>query len=438
MRLRNLNSTASPVGESVPRRGRLKPLLLIGVLAVAVALGIRYSPWAQEYRLKRASLDSLRSWAVQSPRDPLVHYYLASQQFNNGLYPEALSGFEKAAALSPKMGRAHLGVAVVREKLGQMREAHAAAKRAAALEPKSAETQYYLGRLSYRISPAAGYEEFQKLTRLSPRRAEAWYWLGVSEADTQRFSAAVNSFRRAVALEPKNATFRRELGKALLDVDLHDEGRRELEQARALNPQDPATHYYLGRALLNTGRSNEELQAGEKEYQTAIELLRGTDMPPNQIAPIMADRAEALKRLRRPQEAMQVLKEARRLDPELTRLLFLEAELARLMGQQDRARELMRQYEKKNSLETAIFQMMERIKQDAKNPPLRLRMARLFAQDKDWARAVNQYQMCLYLDPKNETARKELAALLARLGKQGGKGAGTPGAAPAPANAPTP
>ena len=50
---------------------------------------------------------------------------------------------------------------------------------------------------------------------------------------------------------------------------------------------------------------------------------------------------------------------------------------------------------------------------------LRLKLARLYAKGGENAKAINQYQMCLALDPKNSGARKELEAFSARLKSKG-------------------
>jgi len=54
-----------------------------------------------------------------------------------------------------------------------------------------------------------------------------------------------------------------------------------------------------------------------------------------------------------------------------------------------------------------------------KDPALRLKLARLYARGGQNARAINQYQMCLDLDPKNAAARKELTALIRRWQARG-------------------
>src|SRR4051812_34569305 len=84
-----------PVSRSdQPRKpGRLRAVLLIGLIAIGAALALRMSPWAREYQLNRASLEVLKTWAAESPRDPLVFYYLGTQYNNAGILPEALSSF---------------------------------------------------------------------------------------------------------------------------------------------------------------------------------------------------------------------------------------------------------------------------------------------------------------------------------------------------------
>ena len=46
-----------------------------------------------------------------------------------------------------------------------------------------------------------------------------------------------------------------------------------------------------------------------------------------------------------------------------------------------------------------------------KDPALRLKLARLYARGGQYAKAINQYQMCLSLDAKKTEAGKELEAI---------------------------
>src|SRR4051794_29935364 len=193
-----------PVPAVRKRRPRLGWLLLVGLALVGMALAVRLSPWAQEYPLKRASLPVLQSWALESPRDPLVHYYLGTAYSNAGTYPAALSEFQRAAALDPKMARAYTGIAAVQQRIGNLGDAYDAARKAVTLEPKSAEAQLVLAAIAYQGSKSQARLEFERLTKLAPKNADAWHWLGVCAEDLRDPNTAFPPLARAVELAPGN------------------------------------------------------------------------------------------------------------------------------------------------------------------------------------------------------------------------------------------
>ena len=69
--------------------------------------------------------------------------------------------------------------------------------------------------------------------------------------------------------------------------------------------------------------------------------------------------------------------------------------------------------------ESELYNTEEQAHNNLNDANLRLKLARLYARGDQNAKAINQYQMCLHLDPKNQTAHKELNTLVARLMAQG-------------------
>lgn len=421
------STTDGPRAQGGVRKSgrRVWIILFLGLTLVGVALALRQSPWLREYQLKRASLTTLKSLAARSPTDALTQYHLGTRYYNDGVLPEALAAFRKAVERDPKMARAHLGVAVTYRKIGNLPEAYLAAEKSVALDPRSPEAQLVYALLVYTRSATQAIPEFAKLTRLAPTNAEGWYWLGVANSEIHQNGDAVAPLKRAAELAPNNAEYLRELGKVYMELSRYPEAKPYLEKAVSLSPEDVGAHYYLGKTILTSATDDAEIRRAGNLLDQSLELLLATQDPdPKRAAAIYVDRAEALKRLRRPKEALASLQEARRLDPARIQILFRMAELERKLGRGERARQLLTEYNAKNTLDTEIFQLSERIKQDQKNPGLRLRVARLFLRSGDLARAVNQYQMCLYLSPGQKDAARELAALQDRVSRAGGKPVG--------------
>lgn len=400
---------AVPAGRSNSRR---LPLLVgIGVLVVALAAGFRFSSWGREFQLQRASLDQLRLQAKEQTRDPLLLYYLGSKAYNAHSLGEAGYCFEEAVKIDPKMARAWLGLAVVERDIGQFPQAFSAAKEAQALRPKDADTQYLVATLVMQASKARATEEFAKLTRLAPKRAEGWYQLGVCHYDINQKGEALPAFRRAVALEPGNAAYQRDLGKTLLDTSFLAEARTVLERARKLDPSSAETCYLLGETRLRTAQSDADLRDADQLFAASEKLL--PPPAPDNVSPratLASERAEVARRLHQPKQALEFLISARKIDPTNLQLLYKQAEVLRTLGREAEAKPLLAEFEQRSAVTNAINRMTERVKQDPKSTKLRLEMARLYAKGGDFPRAANQYAYCLYLDPNQAEVKREYDA----------------------------
>ncbi len=426
-----VSSTTLPRKEEATGRrrlGKLPLLLIVGVLLVAVAMGVRFSPWAREGQLKRASLPVLETWAAKSPNDPQVHYYLGTQLFNSGDAPGALTAFERACALNPRYAQAHIGVAAVRKEGGDMRGAHEAAQRALALEPKSSDAQFLVALTLYYQSPKAARLEFQKAVRLDPKRAEAWYWLGMSESALQQTADAIPAMERAVALDPGNALYQRELGRNLIDVNRFEPARAALEKAVAASPEDAQNLYYLAKSIHVSPRGKEDLPRAETLYRDCLKHLWGAEpINPVSICVTQTDLADILLQTSRVPEAVRLLEQAYQLNPKNLATLYKLGTASRRAGKEARAQALLARFDREDRIQTEVASLTERVKQDSKNPSLRLRMARAFAESGDLARAINQCQVALYMQPNLKEGEALLRSYERRLAAQQGASA-KPGA----------
>lgn len=410
------DNAADPQREKpAPRRHippRLYVLLAVGVVAIVVALGLRSSTWAHEYQLRRANLTTLRSWAAQNPRDPLLLYYLGTKAYNANSLAEAGLSFENAVSLDPKMSRAFVGLAVVQRDIGQMPQAYASAKQAQLLKPEDPDIRFLLGTLIMPASKEKAIEEFRSLTQQAPGRADAWYWMGICQQGFNQKGEAITSLRKAVSLEPKNSLYQRDLGHVLFEMNFFDEARSVLERALRLRPDDPRTQYLVADARLKLAQSDQDLQEADALLASCQkQQSEGADADVELLAGAIGKRGEIAQRLKRWKEALAYFQKARQLTPENLSFLYHEAEVQRLLGNLGPSKVLMVRYDRLSAVANAQFQLTERIKQDPKEPRLRLELARMYARSGDVDRALNQYTYCLYLDPLQVDAKRELEAL---------------------------
>ena len=359
--------------------------------------------------------------AATSTKDPLLYYYLGTKAYNAHSLGEAGMCFQQAIRLDPKMERAFVGLALVQQDSGDLPQAYASLKQAQLLNPRNVDTQLLLGLVVMNRSQTQASKEFEQVTKLAPKRADGWYWLGVCQDGINQRGEALTALRKAVALDPKESSYHRDLGKVLLETNFFPEAQKELERARTLNPNDSETFYLLAATRLKTAQSDTELREIDQLLTQSQALIpKGDNTTAGDRANILAQRAEVAKRLRQPKPALELVQAARKLSPGTLQFQYDEAAILRLLGREAEARTLMARYTDAVAVQNQINQLVERIKQDNKNPRLRLELARAYAKGKDFARAVNQYEFCLYLDPKEADARRELDALKLELGAKAG------------------
>ncbi|HEV8582067.1 MAG TPA: tetratricopeptide repeat protein [Thermoanaerobaculia bacterium] len=114
--------------------------------------------------------------------------------------------FRRALELDPGRASTHLWHAILLEVTGRADEAVAEARRAVELAPDQANVRAGLG---YRLFWAGRYDEAVKeleaALRMDPGLSTAWYFIGRSRVQQERFPPARLAFDRARGISPKDA-----------------------------------------------------------------------------------------------------------------------------------------------------------------------------------------------------------------------------------------
>jgi tetratricopeptide (TPR) repeat protein len=187
---------------------------------------------------------------------------------------------------------------------------------------------------------------FSEVTRESPNDALAWYLLGRTKYNENRFSEAVSSFEQALALRPKYVEAENNLGLSWQALN-NPEKAKEAFQA-AINwqgdaPSDPQPFLNLGTMLCD-----------ESAYDRAIPLLAkaATLNPENPRTHEELSRAyEAQRNL---PNAQSELEQAVTLAPNASGLHFRLGQVYRQEGLRDRAKHEFEICEKLNSTHSSI------------------------------------------------------------------------------------
>lgn len=444
---------------------RLGPPLAL-LLLVGVAAYLWTAPVLQERRWQAASLEQLQAAARREPGNARVFYYLGLHRQGLGqteaaqeayaravtLDPDGMAatirdlhqrpasavlptdrltqdasallahndlegaerGFNAILARDPDSAVSHYSLGLILDARGKTDEAFRAFSRAAQLDPKLYEARYRLALLYYRSGfPDEAERRMIPLTQKAPKVARYWYGLGncVKDDEARNLDAQAD-FRRAAALDPRSGECALALAETEAKAHQDAAAERDYRSALRLSPGDPAPALALGRFLLDRRPSPEGQAEAARLLQSALALS------PHDPAALTGLGQAALNR-DRPQEAVALLEDAEAHAPGDPKVWYLLGSAYARLGNTGRAAYCRTA---SRSLDDYVRQLgfaQELAQQHLQDPALRLKLARLYAQGGQYARAINQYGMCQRLDPSNADAPRELAALTRQLRASG-------------------
>lgn len=79
---------------------------------------------------------------------------------------------------------------------------------------------------------------WQRIARRNPESAEAYYNLGVAQANQQKWEAAIDSYGQAIALNSDFVPAHFNLGRAQAKLERYEAASRSYGRVLALDPQD--------------------------------------------------------------------------------------------------------------------------------------------------------------------------------------------------------
>jgi Flp pilus assembly protein TadD len=283
--------TASP--------GQAIAVLAVGALLVG-AIGIPYTEWWRESRLRAAPLEQLQQSAKTA--DPIGLYWLGQRLNEQERYHEAAPVLERAAQADPASPRIRDAWAQSLLASGKVAEAMAQLKQFAASRPNDAAPQFLLGKMHNTLgAEALAQTALEKAVALNPNDVETLTLLGDVLLRREHTKEAIVYLQRARALEAKNALVAQSLGRALALTDAGqaeklfseaatlapqnadirrenaaflykhgkpDKAETEARATLALVPQDPQATLVLGRCLLD----RKAFKEAEPVLESAVKL----------------------------------------------------------------------------------------------------------------------------------------------------------------------
>lgn len=282
-------------------------------------------------------------------------------------------------------------------------------------------------------------------TRVNPQLPEAQYALAQMYAEAGFSLEAARRLREALKTEPNNPLYLQALGSVLSQSELTQaEGLELLNRAYALAPTNLSLLLDLAESQTNNDRINE----ADATYRRALKLAPNNpdvlmryagflvENRPNQLQ----EADSLLQKLGgnsgsdpyvyyckgriallhgHATQAVLFLRKAIEGNPGVAQAWYYLSRAYALVGKEGLAKQALSRSQQLQHDFLQRVHLEEEIKEHPKDFSLHLELARVNVRQGRNAQAINQYQICLRLEPENRVVAKELYTLEARLKRMG-------------------
>ena len=229
--------------------------------------------------------------------------------------------------------------------------------------------------------------------------------LGLCYADDpSRNLETEDLFRRAVALDPHNPLYVRDLANAQIANQKLAEAEQNYRLALQYEPDNAQSQFQLGRFLIDHQPTPARMQEAEMLLRKSLARNPNNGDIPYNLGRLLLKRGEA-------KEAIPFLETAVSLSPQLAPAWYDLATAYDHIGNAKRADYCRAMFHTVSEYAKTLSFTLELAQAHHKDAAVRLKLARLYAEDGDFAKAINQYQVYQMLNPKNTAVHQELLAL---------------------------
>jgi len=208
--------------------------------------------------------------------------------------------------------------------------------------------------------------ELLKAQALAPQDPEVPFLLGDLAYQGLQMEAAEGHYRRAAELDPRSSAAFANLALVLLELGQARQAAEAARQAVLLDPREPRMQALLGQSLL---RLDQPKEAADLLEQALGKGVRG--------AQSNAALGRARDLLGQTDAALKAFEEALRQDPRLPLAHYWRAECLRKAGRRAEAERGLRAYRQSQDLFGRLVRAELRVRQDPKDVPALLELARL-------------------------------------------------------------
>jgi tetratricopeptide (TPR) repeat protein len=387
-------------------------MLVIGVVAIAAALGVRNSRWVRENRLRKLSVDELALAIHDTPDDPLTFIYYGDALMKQGMLPESARAFDRAIQLDPKNVQAVIGRGSVYLHQEDLKKAVETFERAVKLAPNDAVAHFALAQAWYRAgSPRRAIEPLKTVVKLQPKHDNAWYLLGKMYGHDRQWDQAMDALQKAISIDPKNASYWRDLGQINANYTRLDEAEKQFKKAIELEPANAEAYYLLG--LLYTQRADTPKMRGQAEQALQFALVRDDKLPEAYF-----ELGKLYERSGNYAVAVNNFRKAQELNPGDEQALYHLGQCLVKLGNTAEGKKLIAGSQELGAAKTSMRDLQNRTIAEPQNRELRLRLARVYRKYGNDEGAMTEYRAFQGLGPRDKDVDREIEVYVAELKKQ--------------------
>lgn len=239
------------------------------------------------------------------PFSSSVWYNLGIVYAKLGKFDQSIDCYDYSMAIDPAYSSAYHNKANTLAGLERYDEAAKVFRELTELEPENPRIYALLGDCYKHLKEHdKALDSYNRAITIDPEFAEGFFGIGMLMVERKRLDVGLNFIQRAITLDPEQFDFWMGLGRVRFELNQIDESVKAYREATMLNPNEPEPYLALAEVLL---------------FQ---EKFRDVENLVDELAPRFTSNASfkvlnaaALYLTKREKEALDILKDAKKIDP---------------------------------------------------------------------------------------------------------------------------
>jgi tetratricopeptide (TPR) repeat protein len=197
--------------------------------------------------------------------DAKTWFEQGNEAIRKGNATEAVRDFQEFLRLRPGSAEGYFNLGLALQSAGQLQESLTALGKAASLQPGLHGLRLFTGIVNYKLNHlSAAHEDLVSETRLEPRNAAGWMWLGVVDLAQNNADAAAAVLDKAALLDPANQDILYHRARAHLLIS-----KASYAAMFKINPDSWRVHEVLGQADAEAFRTDDAISEFRLALRTA-------------------------------------------------------------------------------------------------------------------------------------------------------------------------